>query len=358
MSEVKVTPEEFRKQFEAIRQELARAIIGQDEVVERLLIAFFAGGHVLLEGVPGLGKTLLAKSFARALGLAFKRIQCTPDLMPADILGTQLVVDRGGHKAFEFSKGPVFTNVLLADEINRATPKTQSALLEAMAEHQVTVTGTTHRLDEPFFVIATQNPIEMEGTFPLPEAQLDRFLFKIFIGYPSQEELSQILRQTTTAEPEPIASVLPEHQAAAWIIAAQRLVREVLVASTVEAHVVQLVTSTRPEQDARPGTGDGRAGGADAPANRFLRYGASPRGAQAILMGAKVRALVQGRVNVSFDDVEAVALPALTHRVVLSFEAEAEKRTAESILNEILRPLRQGAQGSRLEALGKSTPRA
>src|SRR3989338_5840288 len=207
MIEPLLQPEAFRKTFAAIREELSHVIVGQVEVVERLLVAFFAGGHVLLEGVPGLGKTLLAKSFARTLGLSFKRIQCTPDLMPADILGTQLVVDRDGRKLFEFAKGPVFTHILLADEINRATPKTQSALLEAMGEHQVTVAGTTFPLEEPFFVIATQNPIEMEGTFPLPEAQLDRFLFKVFVGYPSPEELSSIIRETTSASSAAVAPV-------------------------------------------------------------------------------------------------------------------------------------------------------
>ncbi|MBI1992163.1 MAG: AAA family ATPase, partial [Candidatus Omnitrophica bacterium] len=252
--------------------------------------------------VPGLGKTLLAKSFAQTLGLSFHRIQCTPDLMPADILGTQLVVDRDGRKAFEFVKGPVFTHILLADEINRATPKTQSALLEAMEEHQVTIAGTTFRLEEPFFVIATQNPIEMEGTFPLPEAQLDRFLFKIFVGYPSPEELSQILQQTTTAETVAAKRVLSEEQAQGWILNARRLVREVLVARAVEEHIVRLVTATRPSDD-----------GTENPAKRLLRYGASPRGAQAILMGAKVFALISGRVNVSFEDVDRVILPALNH---------------------------------------------
>ncbi|PIQ83844.1 MAG: AAA family ATPase [Candidatus Omnitrophica bacterium CG11_big_fil_rev_8_21_14_0_20_63_9] len=317
-------PDEFRTTFNAIRQELGRVIVGQADVVERLLIAFFAGGHVLLEGVPGLGKTLLAKSFAHAMGLSFKRIQCTPDLMPADILGTQLVVERNGSKTFEFAKGPVFTHILLADEINRATPKTQSALLEAMEEHQVTVAGMTFHLDEPFFVIATQNPIEMEGTFPLPEAQLDRFLFKIFVGYPSSEELSHILRRTTTTASAPIKPVLPPEKAREWIVSARRLVREVMVARPVEERVIQLVTSTRPGHN-----------GADSAASRFLRYGASPRGAQAILMGAKVLALIQGRVNVSLEDVQQVVVPALNHRVVLSFEAEAEKRTAADILAEL-----------------------
>ena len=329
MSATTMTPDEFRQTFSALREELGHAIIGQEDVVERLLVAFFADGHVLLEGVPGLGKTLLAKSFAQALGLSFNRIQCTPDLMPADILGTQLVVDREGRKVFEFSKGPVFTHILLADEINRATPKTQSALLEAMAEHQVTVSGTTFRLDEPFFVMATQNPIEMEGTFPLPEAQLDRFLFKVLVDYPSSEELSRIIRQTTVVERPTIKQVLPKDDARGWILSARHLVREVLVSSAIEAYVVRLVTATRPSED-----------GADNPATRFLRYGASPRGAQAILMGAKVLALVHGRVNVSFEDVDRIILPALNHRVVLSFEAEAEKRTAVDILSELTQPLR------------------
>ena len=328
-SSLPLPPEEFRQTVTALQEELHRAIVGQVEVIERLLVAFFAGGHVLLEGVPGLGKTLLAKSFAQTLGLSFKRIQCTPDLMPADILGTQLVVDRDGRKAFEFSKGPIFTHILLTDEINRATPKTQSALLEAMEEHQVTVSGTTFTLDEPFFVIATQNPIEMEGTFPLPEAQLDRFLFKIFVDYPSSDELSRILRQTTTAERASVKPVLPPDHAQAWILNARRLVREVLVATPIEEYVVRLVTATRPTD-----------GGAETPANRFLRYGASPRGAQAILMGAKVLALIDGRVNVSFEDVDRVLLAALNHRVVLSFEAEADKKTPAEILTEVTSSLR------------------
>jgi MoxR-like ATPase len=331
-----VQPEEFRKTFDALSEELHHVIVGQAEVIERLLIAFFAGGHVLLEGVPGLGKTLLAKSVAQTLGLSFKRIQCTPDLMPADILGTQLVVEREGRKQFEFAKGPVFTHVLLADEINRATPKTQSALLEAMEEHQVTVSGTTFRLDEPFFVMATQNPIEMEGTFPLPEAQLDRFLFKILVEYPTAEELSQILRQTTVVETAAVRAVVPPERAHAWIMSARRLVREVLVATAVEEYVVRLITSTRPS-DHLPA---GQAGGAENTAKRFLRYGASPRGAQAILMGAKVRALIHGRVHVSFEDIDRVLLPALNHRVVLSFEAEADRRTASDILTEVTEPLR------------------
>ena len=329
MSEPALSPEEFRATVAAIRDTLQRVIVGQQEVVERLLVAFFAGGHVLFEGVPGLGKTLLAKSFAQTLGLSFKRIQCTPDLMPADILGTQLVVDRDGHKSFEFTRGPIFTHILLADEVNRATPKTQSALLEAMEERQVTVAGTALRLEEPFFVMATQNPIEMEGTFPLPEAQLDRFLFKIFVTYPSAAELSQILRQTTAATTMTVHTVLPPDRARAWILSARQLAREVLVATPVEEYVVRLVSATRPGAD-----------GAEGPATRLLRYGASPRGAQAVLMGAKVTALLQGRVNVSFEDVDRTLVPALAHRLVLSFEAEADKRTAADILTELTDPIR------------------
>jgi len=330
MSEQPITPDAFRQTFTSLREELRRVIIGQMEVIDRLLIAFFAGGHVLLEGVPGLGKTLLAKSFAKTLGLSFKRIQCTPDLMPADILGTQLVVDRDGRKVFEFAKGPVFTHILLADEINRATPKTQSALLEAMEEHQVTVAGATSRLEEPFFVVATQNPIEMEGTFNLPEAQLDRFLFRVFVGYPSAEDLSRIIHQTTAAEVVVAKTILPQEHAQAWINNAQRLVRDVLVAHPVEEYIVRLITTTRPSED-----------GAENPAKRLLRYGASPRGAQAILLGAKVLALVNGRVNVSYEDVDRVVAPALNHRIVLSFEAEADKRSPTEILTELTEPVRR-----------------
>ena len=350
MTDASMSPDEFRKTYAAIRDELSRVIVGQADVVERLLVAFFAGGHVLLEGVPGLGKTLLAKSFAQTLGLSYRRIQCTPDLMPADILGTQLVVDRDGHKSFEFHKGPVFTHILLADEINRATPKTQSALLEAMEERQVTMAGTTFKLEEPFFVIATQNPIEMEGTFTLPEAQLDRFLFRIFVDYPTAEDLTRIVRQTTVAETTVAGTILPAERAQAWILAARHLVREVLVAKPIEEYVVRVIGATRPvrQEDvshgARPGpAGDGRKGEtapSENSAARWLRYGASPRGAQAILLGAKVIALIQGRVNVSFEDVDRVVLPALNHRVILSFEAEADRRSPVEILTELTDPLR------------------
>lgn len=329
MTTLPMQPEEFRKTFRALQEELAKVIVGQHDVIEAFLVAFFAGGHALLEGVPGLGKTLLAKSFAKTLGLTFARVQCTPDLMPADILGTQLIVDRDGRKAFEFSKGPVFTHILLADEVNRATPKTQSALLEAMEERQVTITGTTHTLEEPFFVIATQNPIEMAGTYELPEAQLDRFLFRVFVDYPTAEELGQILRQTTTAEVPSAQQVLSSETAKAWILHARRLVREVLVARTIEEYVVRIVSATHPK-----GVSE------EDPASRWIRYGASPRGAQAILMGAKVLALVRGRVNISFEDVDHITPFALNHRLVLSFEAEAERRTAVDVLQEVLEPVK------------------
>ena len=335
-TKLSVQPAEFRKTFQALQRELATVIVGQQEVVELLLAAFFAGGHVLLEGVPGLGKTLLAKSFANTLGLSFRRVQCTPDLMPADILGTELVVDRDGRKVFEFSPGPVFTHVLLADEINRATPKTQSALLEAMAEYQVTVSGKTYPLEPPFFVMATQNPIEMEGVYNLPEAQLDRFLFRIFVTYPSSDELMTILRQTTVRELPTANAVLPQETGAAWILQARQLVREVLVARPLEEYVVQLVNATRPDGAASNGV-----------AARMIRYGASPRGAQAILMGAKVLALVRGRVNVSFEDVDQLVVAALNHRVVLSFEAEAERRTTSDVLHDVTEPIRKTAVSSR-----------
>ncbi|MBI3324906.1 MAG: AAA family ATPase [Candidatus Omnitrophica bacterium] len=330
-----ISPEEFRTTFDALRAELAQVIVGQHDVIESLLVAFFAGGHVLLEGVPGLGKTLLAKSFAKTLGLVFRRVQCTPDLMPADILGTDLVVERDGRKVFEFSPGPVFCNCLLADEVNRATPKTQSALLEAMAEDQVTVSGKTYPLEEPFFVIATQNPIEMEGVYNLPEAQLDRFLFRIFVEAPSEEELIKILQQTTVVALPFARQVLPTDTARAWIVNARRLVREVLVAKPIEEYVVRLVTSTQPN------------GSPDSLASRFIRYGASPRGAQALLMGAKALALVRGRVNVSFEDVDRILQNALNHRIVLSFEAEAERRTTSEILHELTDPIRRRDQASK-----------
>ena len=345
----------FQETLQALQREISQVIVGQREIVEGLLVAFFAGGHVLLEGVPGLGKTLLVKSFSQVLALDFKRIQCTPDLMPADILGTQLVIGDGGRKEFVFTRGPVFTHILLADEINRATPKTQAALLEAMAEKQVTVAGATYPLAEPFFVMATQNPIEMEGTYTLPEAQLDRFIFKLRVAFPTKPELMKILTQTTTTAQYAITPPFPPDGAIERIAQMRRLVREVLVARQVEEYIAQLVMATQPAGHAAtlvtaaaPATSSG--GQAKAPADakqeppgahakrladRFVTYGASPRGAQAMMLGAKVHALMDGRVNVSLEDVDRVVIPALNHRVVLNFEAEAERITSTAILNEL-----------------------
>ena len=319
---------EFRELFLGLREEIGRIIVGQRTIIDQVLIAFFARGHVLLEGVPGLGKTLLVKSLSKALGFEFKRIQFTPDLMPADIIGTQLVVEgEGGRKRFEFSPGPVFTNIILADEINRATPRTQSALLEAMEERQVTVGGTTRRLAEPFFVLATQNPIEMEGTYPLPEAQVDRFLLKVFIDYPSAAELHEVLKRTTAGEHYDIRPVLSPDGAAERVASMQRLVREVLISSEVEDYIVDIVTATRPARG--PSPGERRA------VDRYVSYGSSPRGAQALVLAAKVSALLDGRANVSYDDVDAVLMPALNHRLVLNFEAEADRVDASDILRDV-----------------------
>lgn len=328
--------ERFGEAFGTLHREIGRVIVGQDEIVEQVLISFFARGHVLLEGVPGLGKTLLVKSLSRALGFEFKRIQFTPDLMPADIIGTQLVMEgEHGIKRFEFSAGPVFTNILLADEINRATPRTQSALLEAMEERQVSVGGVTRPLTEPFFVLATQNPIEMEGTYPLPEAQVDRFLMKVFIDYPTASDLTEILKRTTAAERYEIAPVLPREDAAATVAEMQKLVREVLIAAPVERYVVDLVTATRPDKAKRAG-GDGRM------VDRYVNYGSSPRGAQSLVLAAKVVALLDGRANVSYEDVDRVLTPSLNHRIVLNFEAEADRISAR----DLLRQVREEARGA------------
>jgi MoxR-like ATPase len=287
-----------------------------------VLIALLAGGHVLLEGVPGLGKTLLVKTLGEALDLHFSRIQFTPDLMPADILGTNVVMqDPSGRRYFEFQRGPVFTQLLLADEVNRATPKTQSALLEAMQEHAVTVAGTTYELDAPFFVLATQNPIEMEGTYPLPEAQLDRFLLKLTVEFPSAPDLVEIIDRTTV-------TTLPHARAvatAAQVQQMQQLARSVEVASHVKGYVARLVQATH-----------AGAPGAASMATRYVRYGSSPRGAQALILAAKVRALVAGRANVAFSDLAALALPALRHRIILNFEGEADGIVPDAIIHNAL----------------------
>jgi len=312
----------FRQAYAALRAEIGKVIVGQDAVVGGTLIALFAGGHVLLEGVPGLGKTLLVRTLGEALDLPFNRIQFTPDLMPADILGTNIVMESpGGRREFQFQRGPIFAHLILADEINRATPKTQSALLEAMQEHQVTAGGELRRLAEPFFVMATQNPIDQEGTYPLPEAQLDRFFFKILVGYPSSEELTDILSRTTAGPATKVDRVLTREA----LLELMRLVREVPVASHVKDYAVRLVLATHPKTETA------------APiASQYLRFGSSPRGGQTLLLAGKVRALTDGRFNVSFDDIQAVAAAALRHRLILNFEAEAEGITTDHIIGQIL----------------------
>ena len=304
-----------------LRTEISKAIVGQSEVVEGVLIALLAGAHVLLEGVPGVGKTLLVRTLAQAVSLKYSRIQFTPDLMPADVIGTSVVQDDGdGKKVLDFQPGPIFTNLLLADEINRTTPKTQSALLEAMQEKQVTVGHTTHMLDEPFFVMATQNPLEMEGTYPLPEAQLDRFLFKLRVPFPGRQELHDILDRTTRGAGPEVRHVLNGPQ----ILEMRQVVRMVPLAPHVQEYVVKLVLATHSEDRS------------NALASKYIRYGSSPRGAQALILGGKVRALLSGRFNVSLDDIQALLKPALRHRIILNFEAQADGRAADDLLEEIM----------------------
>jgi MoxR-like ATPase len=313
----------FRQTYESLRLEIGKTIVGHDAIVEGTLIALFAGGHVLLEGVPGLGKTLLVRTLSEVLDLSFNRIQFTPDLMPADILGTNLVTEAvSGRREFQFQRGPIFAHLILADEINRATPKTQSALLEAMQEKQVTAGGEMRRLSEPFFVMATQNPIDQEGTYPLPEAQLDRFFFKLLVGYPSAGELTEVLNRTTESRKTQVDKILNREA----LQELMTLVRQVPVASHVKDYAVRLVLATHPKTDT-----------ATPIANQYLRFGSSPRGAQTLLLGAKVRALAQGRFNVSFEDIQTIAAAALRHRLILNFEAEAEAITTDHIIAQVLR---------------------
>jgi MoxR-like ATPase len=318
------TPAEFADTFAALEREIGKVVVGHREALRRILIAFFAGGHVLIEGVPGIGKTLIVRSLGEALNLSFSRVQFTIDLMPADITGTRMLEEtESGRRTMAFVQGPLFAHIVLADEINRATPKTQSALLEAMAELQVTVAGQTHALHQPFFVLATLNPIEMEGTYPLPEAQLDRFLFKVPLAYPGVEELREIVRGTTGAQAGHIRPVF-DSEPARSTNALRHLVREVIVAPQVEDYVASLVRETIPDVTET------------AMIKSYVAFGASPRGAQALILGAKVVALLAGRVNVSFADVEQIAVPALAHRLVLNFAAETEGVTPRRIVEHLL----------------------
>ncbi len=319
----------FRGAYSALRAEIGKVIVGHDAIVEGTLISLFAGGHVLLEGVPGLGKTLLVRTLSEVLDLSFNRIQFTPDLMPADILGTNIVMEvPGGRREFQFQRGPIFAHLVLADEINRATPKTQSALLEAMQEHQVTAGGELRPLEEPFFVMATQNPIDQEGTYPLPEAQLDRFFFKILVGYPSAEELGEVLTRTTTRSKAQVQKVVARET----LIELMGLVREVPIASHVQDYAVRLVLATHPKTETA------------APiSSQYLRFGSSPRGGQTLILAGKVRAMIDGRFNVSFDDIEAVAYAAFRHRLILNFEAEAEGITTDHVIAQVLRDVPRDA---------------
>jgi MoxR-like ATPase len=305
-----------------VRREIAKVIVGQDDVVEGVLICLLSGGHVLLEGVPGLGKTTLLRTLARTLSLKYSRIQFTPDLMPADIVGSMMIDTEEGHKSLRFEPGPIFAHLVLADEINRATPKTQSALLEAMQERTVTSGTTTHELDRPFLVMATQNPIEMEGTYPLPEAQLDRFLMKILVTYPTHEELGRIVERTIQREEATPVPVMDRDS----ILEVRSVCREVLVAPHVQEYAIQLVMATQPDQKE-----------AHELAKKYVRYGSSPRGAQALVECGRVRALIRGRVHLSVEDIQAVAPSVLRHRIILNFDAHADGQTPESILNAVIK---------------------
>jgi MoxR-like ATPase len=315
--------ERIREAYRSIRGELAKVIVGQDEVIEQLLIAIFSRGHCLLEGVPGLAKTLLVSSLSQALHLKFKRIQFTPDLMPSDITGTEVIQDdpATGLRQFKFLAGPIFANVILADEINRTPPKTQASLLEAMQERQVSIGGQVHKLQEPFFVLATQNPLEQEGTYPLPEAQQDRFIFKVFVDYPSDAEECQIMKSVTAGKPEPIRAVLGGEE----IIALQEVVRRVPVADHVFDYARRIVRSTRP----------GRKDALEL-ANEWISWGAGPRASINLITAARARAILQGQVHVSCEDVAAVAKPVLRHRLAPNFAAQAEGYTADRLVEMVL----------------------
>ena len=318
-----LSPSEFREAAAIIEQEVGKVIVGQHTVVRHVLICIIAGGHALLEGVPGLGKTLLVRTLSSAFSLEFRRIQFTPDLMPADIIGTNIVMEdpASGRREFQFQSGPIFGQIILADEINRATPKTQSAMLEAMQEHSVTSGGDVRRLPEPFIVLATQNPIEQEGTYPLPEAQLDRFFFKLLVPYSNRQELRSIIDRTTTGANPQADSVLDGSQ----ILELQELVKHVVIAEHVQDYAIRLVLATHPGGEFAAGI-----------TNRFVRFGSSPRGVQALVLSGKVRAMLDERYHVSFGDIETSVLPALRHRLLLNFEGQAEGVTTDHVLEQIL----------------------
>ena len=320
-SQVEATTDSFRNDYQRTREEIAKAIVGHDEIVDGVLVCLFAGGHALLEGVPGLGKTLLIRTLSEALDLCFSRIQFTPDLMPADITGTTVVVESDAGRSFEFRKGPLFAQMVLADEINRATPKTQSALLEAMQEKSVTVGGETHQLQQPFFVMATQNPIEQEGTYPLPEAQLDRFFFKLRVGYSDRDQLMEIIDRTTTGFQPKIEKVLDTEK----ILHYQTVIRDVELQKEVQDYAVRCVLATHPEAEV-----------STPQVKSFLRFGASPRAAQTLALAGKVKAILAGRQSVVVEDIQSAVLPALRHRCILNFEAEAEGVTTDDILTNLV----------------------
>jgi MoxR-like ATPase len=319
----------FRERYAAVREQIGRVIVGHDEIVHGVLTAMFVGGHCLLEGVPGLGKTMLIRTLSETLSLDFNRVQFTPDLMPSDILGTNMIVENEGRREFQFQKGPIFTQICLADEINRATPKTQSALLETMQEGTVTVAGIRYELKKPFFVLATQNPIEQEGTYPLPEAQLDRFLFKLVVGYSGREELNTIIDRTTRGVTVVPDKVMDGQEILHW----QQLVRQVVLAKHVQDYIARLILATHPDGPLAPPV-----------TNQYIRWGASPRGAQTIALASKVRALLDGRYNVSFEDIRRVLLPSLRHRVLLNFEAQAEGIEVDRVLLDILEKVNERAE--------------
>ena len=317
--------QQFRENYNRVKAEVQKRIVGQDEIIEGVLLCLLADGHALLEGVPGLGKTQLVHTLSEVLSMSFSRIQFTPDMMPSDITGTMLLIENAqGRKQFEFQKGPIFAQIVLADEINRATPRTQSALLEAMQERTVSVARTSHKLDEPFCVLATQNPLELEGTYPLPEAQLDRFLFKLHVNYPDADEMLEIMRRTTRDRDVPIEKVI-DSETIQWM---RQLVRRVPIVEHVERYIIELVRATHPDNP-------------DAPeiTRRYVELGGSIRGVQAVTLTAKIKALLDERYNVAFEDVKAVALPALRHRIFLNYEGKGEDINTDGIVTSVLESL-------------------